>query len=237
MAGLPVLTKFAKVVESISADDLDEMVNIHSRLEDNGGLRSKFEIYSNDINVSAKERDISSPDSNLESQKLTTGFDLEDDTPLLPADACLSENYEDLEEHIIGVTRSEMVQQLVDSVFQYFSLTSINVDFFGEFAKNMRPIGYHIQTIGKHSFFIKERGAVSLASLLTFMDSVRCAMGDKREISRPLTYQRNVEGAVMCALIVTELELKEIMKAFPDYQFGYSKLYKNVEDIRLSIKH
>lgn len=139
------------------------------------------------------------------------------------------------EEISLGTTRSEIVQRVIDSVFTNFSLTSINLSYFGEFAINTVPVGYYTQKIGKHTFLIKEALALSLGSILPLMDKIREELRTKRSMQVPLTYPRNLEGSTMRALIITEREIQEIIKSFPDLRFAYLDQTKSIEELKLVV--
>lgn len=140
------------------------------------------------------------------------------------------------EENVVIKTRLDIVQNLVDDIFSSFSLTSINTTFFGDLALDLIPVGYSLQKIGVHTFFVKEEKDLNLPSIISFLDKIKQKLLSDRAVSVPMVFKRNIEGSVICSLVLSEKELFEIMKLYPDYQFGYADHTKHIDDIKLVIR-
>lgn len=134
------------------------------------------------------------------------------------------------------LSRAEIVQKLVDSVFLSFSLISVNTTFFGDLAEGMSPNGYHVQSVGRHTFYVKNEKSLSLASIISFLEKVKPILNSEKQIIISMVYRRNVEGSVLRSLLLTENEIQEIMKIYPELQFGYVGHLGSIDEIKLAIR-
>ncbi len=141
-----------------------------------------------------------------------------------------------MSEDVVIKTRLDIVQNLVDDMFASFSLTSINTSFFGDLVLDLIPSGYLLQKIGIHTFFVKEEKDLNLPSIISFLDKIKKKLSSDKIVSVPIVFKRNIEGSVIRSLVLSERELLEIMKIYPDYQFGYSDHMKQIDDIKLVIR-
>lgn len=133
------------------------------------------------------------------------------------------------------LSRTEMVQKYVDSVFSTYNLRSANVSFFGDFAKGTTPYGYVVQKVDNHVFFIKEKDTKRIASAVTLLDHIKTTLREQSSVSIPLCVKRNIEGAYVYSLSVTYDEIIEMKSVHPECEFGYTNTGA-LQDIQLSIK-
>lgn len=152
------------------------------------------------------------------SEGVNNPLSLEDDTLLVD---CLS--------------RTQIIQDYVDSIFRTYNLTSAHIGFFGDYAKGITPHGYVSQTVGEFTFLIKATEVKRLSALITLLDQVKNTINTVGSVAVPLCIKRSVEGASVYSLAITEEEIQEIRKSFPEYKFGYTDT-ATLQDLKLVIK-
>ncbi len=167
-------------------------------------------------------------------QKNNVTVDSEEKSDIIPIQTIKNNSFDGKD--IAVKTRLDIVQNLVDDVFSSFSLTSINTTFFGDLVSDLIPSGYVLQKIGVHTFFVKEEKDLNLPSIISFLDKIKQKLLSNSTISVPMVFKRNIEGSIIRSLVLSERELLEIMKIYPDYQFGYTDHTKQLDDIKLVIR-
>lgn len=75
-----------------------------------------------------------------------------------------------------------------------------------------------------------------MPSIISFLDKIKQKLLSNSTISVPMVFKRNIEGSIIRSLVLSERELLEIMKIYPDYQFGYTDHTKQLDDIKLVIR-
>lgn len=233
IVGIPKNDSFEKTEfaledkEDVSSSQNEEVLVEKEVLADMLSQESIVEVETNEIFIEEDKTEIT---SEYETDKTETKEKV-DIISVQNLEKCSLE-----EKNIVVKTRLDIVQNLVDDIFTSFSLTSINTSFFGDLISELVPSGYFLQTIGAHSFFIKEEKSLNLSSIISFLDKIKPTLSSSGIISVPMVFKRNIEGSIIRSLVLSEKELLEIMKIYPDYQFGYTDHMKQIDDIKLVIR-
>jgi hypothetical protein len=77
--------------------------------------------------------------------------------------------------------------------------------------------------------------AFCFANVVPLLDSVRLQLGDSSKATTKLAFRRNLEGSVMRSLKITDREIAQVVKAYPDMIFSKDKIDGAMDDIDLIV--
>lgn len=159
------------------------------------------------------------------------------DTDFIPESEEVTLDFSALDFYVPFICNSydQLATLLLGNIFLAESVTSLNIDFFGDLLINAAPFDCAKVAFGNHSFIIREDNADRIVLIHSFLAEAKNELLENKCYRCNLTKPVNVNGSTAYTLVLTPKDLRDIKQSYPNYKLSYVNSEK-IEDLQLVIK-